>query len=182
MCWWPQSREGGVKSNAAVIHGYKNLQLHQYPPQAELTLLWGYLSLSLWQEYMNYLSLALTLGGPCKAWLESPETDAFSSLQLLTESTGSSFPDSQIPLTHRPIMLHLPWLQREMLCPEHLPIPGWTCWLSVELHTQSIHPPLLAFGLNSCYKGRFHRPAAVTGTTQHVRHTCFCCDCRGCPY
>lgn len=100
------------------------------------------------------LILGLHSGDPCKAWLESPGTDVFSSLQLLTQSTGRSFPDSQIPLTHKlasnaksALTAWKPLAERRVHTPcpslskgqSISPIPGWMCWLPVEPHGASIH-------------------------------------------
>lgn len=82
----------------------------------------------------------------------SPGTDAFSSLELLTERTARSFPDRQISLTRSsPVLLYLPWLHGNLRqrggCIHSSPtsakgqnissVPGWTCWLSVEWHTHT---------------------------------------------
>lgn len=50
-----------------------------------------------------------------------------------------------------------------------------------ELHTQSIHLPVLGFGPNLCYKRRFHRPAAIPSTTRHVRVSTVTAGA-GCPF
>lgn len=163
----------------------RTTQLHLYSPWDEVTFLWGYLS----QEYMNYLLLELAPGALRNAWLKR-DKPSYSCLFFLGASDRKYKQEASLiaklhSLASWPVLLHLPWLHGTLWqrrgCTHTSPtsakgqnissIPDWMCWLSTEQHTHSVWLSLLGFGLNSCYRGRFHKPAAVKQVPPSVLDT-----------